>query len=229
MKTEWNRLGRRARAIVSPLLAILAAFTLLGLTGSVVFAEEKKFEDFDHKNFDRPTKIDNEWLPLKPGMRYIYKGTTIDVIGQVLGYCNEAGIATEIGVFVGYPGETAAEAEDSLSFIKQNRDSIDRADTGPFRLLKGAPVALEINPACLPPGKTSDDYWYTMEYCNPEYDAHREKYQQIIEEIESLYPNLKLMDISQEILYLARYGKQVLRTLTNNQSGSSANGEYQDG
>jgi uncharacterized membrane protein YkoI len=59
-------------------LAILAAFTLLGLTGNVVFAKEKKFEDFDHKNFDHPTKIDNEWLPLKPGMRYVYKGTTID-------------------------------------------------------------------------------------------------------------------------------------------------------
>jgi radical SAM superfamily enzyme YgiQ (UPF0313 family) len=149
-------------------------------------------------------------------LKEMNKGTTINVIREVLKYCNEAGIATEIGVFVGYPGETAAEAEDSLNFIIQNRDSIDRADTGPFRLLKGSPVANEVNPACLPPGKTPDDYWYTMEYRSPEQDVHREKYQRIIDEIESLYPNLKLMDISQEILYLARYGKQVLKKLNKN-------------
>jgi radical SAM superfamily enzyme YgiQ (UPF0313 family) len=144
------------------------------------------------------------------------KGTTVDVIREVLGYCNEVGIATEIGVFIGYPGETVAEAEYSLNFIKQNRVSIDRADTGPFRLLKGAPVANEVNPACLPPGKTPDDYWYTMEYCSPEHEAHQEEFQQIIKKIESLYPNLKLMDISQEILYLARFGKQVLKKLNKN-------------
>ena len=153
------------------------------------------------------------------------KGTTVAVMQEVLEYCHEAGIATEIGVFVGYPGETAAEAEDSLNFIKRNRDSIDRADTGPFRLLKGAPVAHEVNPACLPPGKTPDDYWYTMEYCHPQHEASREKFQQIIAEIESLYPNLKLLDISQEILYLAKYGKQVLKKLNKNRYGSPAKGE----
>jgi hypothetical protein len=41
-------------------------------------APVKKFEDFDPKNFDRSTQIDNEWMPLKPGTRFSYAGTHID-------------------------------------------------------------------------------------------------------------------------------------------------------
>ena len=37
---------------------------------------EKEFEDFNHKNFDRSTTIDNNWLPLKPGTQLVYKGFT---------------------------------------------------------------------------------------------------------------------------------------------------------
>lgn len=32
--------------------------------------------DFDHSNFDDPTSIDNEWLPMKPGTRLVFEGTT---------------------------------------------------------------------------------------------------------------------------------------------------------
>jgi hypothetical protein len=37
---------------------------------------EKQFEDFDASNFGSSTSIDNEWLPLRPGMRYVYNGFT---------------------------------------------------------------------------------------------------------------------------------------------------------
>jgi len=33
-----------------------------------------QLEDFNPANFDDPTSIDNPWLPLKPGMQYIYEG-----------------------------------------------------------------------------------------------------------------------------------------------------------
>lgn len=39
---------------------------------------EKEFEDFDPKNFDRSTIIDNEWWPLKPGTQFIYEGFTVE-------------------------------------------------------------------------------------------------------------------------------------------------------
>ena len=31
---------------------------------------------FDYDNFDNPTVIDNEWLPMTPGMRLVFEGTT---------------------------------------------------------------------------------------------------------------------------------------------------------
>ena len=31
---------------------------------------------FDHGNFDHPTLIDNEWLPMTPGTRLVFEGTT---------------------------------------------------------------------------------------------------------------------------------------------------------
>lgn len=33
---------------------------------------------FDPKNFSDPTKVDNQWLPLKPGTQFIYEGSTKD-------------------------------------------------------------------------------------------------------------------------------------------------------
>lgn len=39
---------------------------------------EKPFEDFDHRNFDRSTTIDNEWFPLRPGTQFVYEGFTVD-------------------------------------------------------------------------------------------------------------------------------------------------------
>jgi hypothetical protein len=31
---------------------------------------------FDHDNFDAPTVIDNEWLPMRPGTQLVFEGTT---------------------------------------------------------------------------------------------------------------------------------------------------------
>jgi hypothetical protein len=45
---------------------------------------EKNFEDFNARNFDRPAQIDNKWMPLKPGTRYVYEGTTIEDDGTAV-------------------------------------------------------------------------------------------------------------------------------------------------
>jgi uncharacterized protein YbaA (DUF1428 family) len=45
---------------------------------------EKKFEDFDANDFSNPTNIDNEWLPMKPGTRWVYEGTTIEDDGTAV-------------------------------------------------------------------------------------------------------------------------------------------------
>jgi hypothetical protein len=57
--------------------------SLVALASSVIAAEpEKEYEDFKANNFERSTVIDNEWLPLKPGMRYIWEGYTVDEEGD---------------------------------------------------------------------------------------------------------------------------------------------------
>ena len=66
---------------VSLFLAVFLAASGFGLLSGVVMAQkgerlEIQFEEFDPNNFDRSTNIDNKWFPLKPGTRYVYKGTT---------------------------------------------------------------------------------------------------------------------------------------------------------
>jgi hypothetical protein len=47
-------------------------------TTTVGEISEKLFEDFDRRNFDRSTTIDNEWFPLQPGTRLVHEGATVE-------------------------------------------------------------------------------------------------------------------------------------------------------
>ncbi|NIP26292.1 hypothetical protein GWN28_04790 [candidate division KSB1 bacterium] len=84
MKSERSSFGQRVCAIALPFLAILVAFSCIGLFSGVIMAQdkgtpEKEWEDFDPSNFDhRSTNIDNEWFPLKPGMQWVYEGATVE-------------------------------------------------------------------------------------------------------------------------------------------------------
>jgi hypothetical protein len=45
---------------------------------------EPNFEAFDAGSFDRSVQIDNPWMPLKPGTRLVYEGTTIEDDGTAV-------------------------------------------------------------------------------------------------------------------------------------------------
>jgi len=47
-------------------------------------AAEKEFENFDPNNFTNPASIDNEWMPLRPGTRFVYEGNTVEDDGTVV-------------------------------------------------------------------------------------------------------------------------------------------------
>lgn len=66
--------GRRF-AIVFLMAALFMGFSGWPRSGQT---QEKDFEDFDAKNFSRPTDVNNIWLPLKPGTRLLFVGTTIE-------------------------------------------------------------------------------------------------------------------------------------------------------
>jgi hypothetical protein len=44
----------------------------------------RQFEDFDAGRFDRSIQIDNAWMPLKPGTRFIYEGTSVEDDGKAV-------------------------------------------------------------------------------------------------------------------------------------------------
>ena len=73
------------RFLVVVLAGVLMAFGIAQLRSMSVDAiaqqsltSVKKFEDFDAKNFERSTKIDNKWFPLKAGTQFVYGGFTIE-------------------------------------------------------------------------------------------------------------------------------------------------------
>ena len=43
---------------------------------------EPQFPDFDANSFDNPTMIDNEWMPMQPGMKWSYEGVAMDDEGN---------------------------------------------------------------------------------------------------------------------------------------------------
>lgn len=90
---------------------------------------ENELEDFNAAIFDDPTNIDNQWLPLKPGMQYIYEGVTEEggettehqVIITVTDLTKEIdGITTVVSWDEDYSGGNLVETE--LAFYAQDND-----------------------------------------------------------------------------------------------------------
>jgi hypothetical protein len=71
----------------------LAAILCIGLFVRCAGAQDSKtaaqqpaqnLEAFDPGTFPRPSQIDNTWMPLKPGTRFVYEGTTIEDDGTAV-------------------------------------------------------------------------------------------------------------------------------------------------
>lgn len=72
------------------------------------------------------------------------KGTKVASFRPILEGCKDANIAVRYDFMVGFPGETEAEANETYSFIKRNRDVIDTPfssySVAAFELRSGIPV-----------------------------------------------------------------------------------------
>ena len=105
MKPAYDSFSQRTCAIASRLSGIFLTLAYLGLFTGCTKAQdskaenkiasaadnraadatmEKKFEDLDANSFSQSTQINNKWLPLKPGTRYVYEGTTVEDDGTVV-------------------------------------------------------------------------------------------------------------------------------------------------
>ena len=120
--------------------SIFAAFICLilsfgGYANVLVRVDEpagrlEKLEIYDPKNFHRSTNIDNKWLPMKPGMRWVYEGTTVEDDGEVVPHRIEIyvtdltkiinGVRTVVSYDLDYTDGELEEAE--LAFYAQDND-----------------------------------------------------------------------------------------------------------
>ncbi len=120
-------------------LGVSATLSCLLLFGDNVAAQSgaaakkataPKLETMDPKTFDRSTIIDNKWMPMKPGTRWIYEGTTVEDDGKVLPHRVEINITDLTKVIDGvrnivsydldFSGNELKEAE--LAFFAQAND-----------------------------------------------------------------------------------------------------------
>jgi len=93
-------------------------------------AAEPEFADFDPGNFDNPTVIDNEWMPMQPGTEWVYEGTAVDDDGKSVDRRIEfivtdltkeiAGVRTVVGWIVDYTDGELVEKE--IAFYAQDND-----------------------------------------------------------------------------------------------------------
>lgn len=68
------------------------------------------------------------------------KGVKVADVQRLIGDCREAGIASHLMFIVGFPGETAAELDDTLAFVARNAGVIDLVGFSYFVLLRHSPV-----------------------------------------------------------------------------------------
>ena len=90
---------------------------------------EPQFADFDPNRFGSPTAIDNEWLPLQPGKKWVYEGTAVED-GESLSRRIEftvtdltkviAGVRTVVAWIVDYNDGEVVEKE--IAFYAQDDD-----------------------------------------------------------------------------------------------------------
>ena len=86
-------------------------------------------EEFDYDNFDQPTNIDNQWLPLQPGNQWVLEGSTDEdgeriphrIVFTVTDLTKEIdGVPTVVAFIEDYADDELVEAE--IAFYAQDND-----------------------------------------------------------------------------------------------------------
>ena len=138
MKSAFNSIDKREgnsarRSITIPAAVLCLTLLFSGHTHALekldVHARApSKFEIFDPKNFDQSTTIDNKWLPMQWGTRWVYEGTTVEDNVKVVPHRIEMtvtdltkiinGVRTVVSYVLDYSDGELEEAE--LAFYAQD-------------------------------------------------------------------------------------------------------------
>lgn len=149
-------------------------------------------------------------------LKLMDKATTTDVIRRSLELSARHGIWNHVMGFFGFPGETRAEALESIRFLEENRELIHSIGFGTFDLSKHTPVAKNPEKFGVVPYKNPEwdlalDYYYTVREGLSIQEA-----EEIFEEFERHhYPgwDLKIFIREYVFLYVAKFGTNKLPAL----------------
>ena len=129
------RRGIDGQGIRRLFMAILAAAACLLQSPDIGRAQQSKdaperLEPLDLRKFGNAPDITNKWTPMKPGMRWVYEGTTIEDDGKVIPHRIEvtitdlvktiSGVRTLVSYDLDYSDHELVEAE--LAFYAQDND-----------------------------------------------------------------------------------------------------------
>ncbi len=178
-----------------------------------------------HMRFEKSLLDEGVWQDAKDsGCRYLHfgyesgnervlklmdKATTTEVITRHLQLSANAGIWNHCMGFFGFPGETRAEAWESVQFLEQNKDYVHSLGFGTFDLGRHNPVAKNPEKFGVTAYKNPDwdlalDYYYTVKEGMSIEEAER-----VFEEFErNHYPgwDLRLYIREYIFLYICRFG-----------------------
>lgn len=92
--------------------------------------------------------LDELWLGLESASERVRdsmdKGVRDDVVERVLSDCHALGIRVRALCLLGFPGETEAEARQTLDFLDRNAHRLASAALTPFQLMRNSPMALDL-------------------------------------------------------------------------------------
>jgi hypothetical protein len=113
----------------SVLAISLVLITLVSACAPAAPTVDVQFADFNANNFDNSTVIDNNWLPMQPGTRWVHEGTAVEngeniarrIEFTVTDLTKEiAGVRTVVAWIVDYNDDEVIEKE--IAFYAQDND-----------------------------------------------------------------------------------------------------------
>ena len=113
------------------MIALLLVMIFISACGGKTSPEATaEFKEFNPNNFDRPTEINNKWMPMQPGTQWAYEGTAVDEEGNNFARRIEftitdltkeiAGVRTVVAWIVDYNNDEIIEKE--IAFYAQDND-----------------------------------------------------------------------------------------------------------
>lgn len=132
------------------------------------------------------------------------KGIQLNTAKRILRDCVEVGIASEIGLFFGFPGDEDKDALLTLDFLSENSHLIHRCDADAFECLRSSPVGMTpekygveiIEPA----GQWYNLVWRDLKGTTLK-DPHYYR-----ERVKAIQPERFLLDVSEDVWLVCKHG-----------------------